>query len=199
MEIEWDPDKAAVNLRKHGVDFADAVGVFEDLYALQREDPDAQGEQRFIVVGMDFLGRVLTCVYTYRDTRIRLIMARRATARERAMNEHDRDMEMRDEYDFNEATRGAVIPPAPGKTRITIRLDNDILDWFRVQVHRQGGGNYQTLMNHALRQYIQSREGQPEDETVKATLAVVLRELRSAFIHEEQLRRVIREELQRAS
>jgi uncharacterized DUF497 family protein len=83
MEYEWDPDKAAASLRRHGVDFADAVGVFEDEYALRREDPDAQSEQRFVITGMDFLGRVLVVVYTYRGERIRPISARRATRRER--------------------------------------------------------------------------------------------------------------------
>jgi hypothetical protein len=83
MEYEWDPNKAAANLRRHGVDFADAVGVFEDAYALRREDPDARGEQRFVITGMDFLGRVVVVVYTYRGERIRPISARPATRRER--------------------------------------------------------------------------------------------------------------------
>jgi uncharacterized protein len=83
MDYEWDPDKAAANLRRHGVDFADAVGVFEDEYALRREDPDAQGEQRFVITGIDFLGRVVVVVYTYRGEYIRPISARRATRRER--------------------------------------------------------------------------------------------------------------------
>jgi uncharacterized protein len=83
MDYEWDPDKAAANLRQHGVDFADAVGVFEDEYALRREDPDAHGEQRFIITGIDFLGRVVVVVYTYRGECIRPISARRATRRER--------------------------------------------------------------------------------------------------------------------
>jgi uncharacterized protein len=90
MEIEWDPDKAAANLRKHGVDFRDVVGMFEDPYALTRDDPDARGEQRFVSVGMDFLGRVLTIVYTHRDVNIRLISARRATKRERETYERER-------------------------------------------------------------------------------------------------------------
>lgn len=83
MEYAWDPEKAAANLRRHGVDFADAVSVFEDEYALRREDPDAPGEQRFVITGMDFLGRVLVVVYTYRGQRTRLISARQATRRER--------------------------------------------------------------------------------------------------------------------
>jgi uncharacterized DUF497 family protein len=90
MDITWDPEKAATNLQKHGIDFADAVGVFEDLYALTREDPDAQGEQRLVSVGMDFLGRVLTIVYTHRGVRTRLISARPARKRERDAYERAR-------------------------------------------------------------------------------------------------------------
>jgi hypothetical protein len=81
---------AAANFRKHGVEFVDTVGVFEDSYALTREDPDAQGEQWFVSVGMDFLGRVLTVVYTHRGVSIRLISARRATRREREHYERER-------------------------------------------------------------------------------------------------------------
>lgn len=90
MDFSWDPEKAKANLRKHGVDFADAVGVFEDLKALSREDPQAIGEQRFVAVGMDFLGRVLTVVYAYRGNSLRLISARRATKKERAAYERER-------------------------------------------------------------------------------------------------------------
>ena len=66
---------------------------------------------------------------------------------------------MRKEYDFSKAHRGPVLPVTTGKTRITIRLDDDILDWFRTQVHAAGGGNYQTLINQALRGVVdQSQE-----------------------------------------
>ena len=54
---------------------------------------------------------------------------------------------MRREYDFSKGTRGAVLRVPPKKTRVTIRLDNDILDWFRRQVDEAGGRNYQTLIN----------------------------------------------------
>lgn len=77
----------------------------------------------------------------------------------------------KEEYDFSRARRGAVVPVLAGKTRITIRLDNDVLDWFRKQVHRAGGGNYQTLINQALREYIGQR-----DVTLEATLRRVVRE-----------------------
>jgi uncharacterized protein (DUF4415 family) len=83
---------------------------------------------------------------------------------------------MRKQYDFSKAKRGPVIPPPKGKTRITIRLDEDILAWFREQVHAEGGGNYQTLINDALRVFMQER---------KRPLETVLR-------------RVVREELRRA-
>jgi uncharacterized protein (DUF4415 family) len=76
---------------------------------------------------------------------------------------------MKKEYDFSQGERGAVEPTPPGKTRITIRIDNEVLDWFRGKVNEQGGGNYQTLMNQALREFI-DREG------LEATLRRVLRE-----------------------
>jgi uncharacterized protein (DUF4415 family) len=78
---------------------------------------------------------------------------------------------MKREFDFKAGKRGPVIPVPKGKTRITIRLDEDILDWFREQVDRAGGGNYQTLINDALRQHI-GRAHEP----LEATLRRVLRE-----------------------
>jgi uncharacterized protein (DUF4415 family) len=63
-------------------------------------------------------------------------------------------MSMKDEYDFTQAKRGAVNPPPPGKRRITIRLDDEVIEWFRQRVEIQGGGNYQTMINQALREYI---------------------------------------------
>ncbi len=69
---------------------------------------------------------------------------------------------MKKEYDFSKGKRGAVATPEPGKTRITIRLDNEILDWFRDKVNSQGGGNYQTLINLALKEYISQDQPLPE-------------------------------------
>ena len=54
------------------------------------------------------------------------------------------------DIDFSHATRGAVVKAEPGKTKISIRLDNTVLEYFRAQVHRAGGGNYQSLINEAL-------------------------------------------------
>ena len=63
---------------------------------------------------------------------------------------------MRKEYDFSQGKRGAIVPPSPRKTRITIRIDTKTLNWFRQQVHEAGGGNYQTLINDALKSHIAS-------------------------------------------
>lgn len=82
MNYEWDPKKAKSNYKKHGVKFADAVGVFEDENAITIQD-EYKNEERFITIGMDFLRRVLIVVYTFRDVMIRIISARKATAHER--------------------------------------------------------------------------------------------------------------------
>jgi uncharacterized protein (DUF4415 family) len=84
---------------------------------------------------------------------------------------------MRKEYDFSRGKRGAVVSVPKGKTRITIRLDEDVVAWFKGQVRRAGGGNYQSLINAALREYVRSA-GEPLEDT---------------------LRRVLREELTHAS
>ena len=78
---------------------------------------------------------------------------------------------MKKEYDFSKGKRGAVVTASTGKTRITIRIDDDILEWFKAQVHAAGGGNYQTLMNQALREYIGTKR-----EPLETTLRRVLRE-----------------------
>ena len=83
VDYQWDPDKARVNRKKHAVDFADAVGIFEDPLALTIEEPSSPEEPRWITLGTDFGGRLLVVVYTYRGEAIRLISARKATKRER--------------------------------------------------------------------------------------------------------------------
>jgi uncharacterized protein (DUF4415 family) len=82
---------------------------------------------------------------------------------------------MKQEYDFSKGKRGAVVPVPSGKTRVTIRLDDEVLDWFRDEVEKAGGGNYQSMINLALRDFIERRR-EPLEKT---------------------LRRVIREELRR--
>jgi len=168
VEFEWDERKADANLQKHGVDFADAALVLEDDLALTLRDPDALGEERWVTMGRDPHQRVLVMVYTWRGERIRLISAPNGNRRRAASI---RDRAMRKEYDFGQAKRGSVVPVPRGKTRITIRLDEDVVEWFKQQVHAAGGGNYQTLINTALREYIRKA-----DEPLEETLRRVIRE-----------------------
>jgi uncharacterized protein (DUF4415 family) len=78
---------------------------------------------------------------------------------------------MKKEYDFSKGKRGPVISPMPNKTRITIRLDNDIINWFKNEVHKAGGGNYQSMINEALRKYIDEAK-----EPIEVVLRCVIRE-----------------------
>ncbi len=87
VDLEWDPGKAKLNLRKHGIRFADAVAVLEDEFALTVRDPFSELEERWIALGNDAFDRLLLVVYAWRGERIRLISARRATARERQQYE----------------------------------------------------------------------------------------------------------------
>ena len=86
---------------------------------------------------------------------------------------------MKDHYDFSKGKRGPVLPLPPGKERITIRLDTDILDYFRDQMEQAGGGNYQTAINTVLREQVEGKKAAPQIEDI--------------------VRRVIREELRKAS
>ncbi len=78
---------------------------------------------------------------------------------------------MKEHYDFSQGKRGAISSPPPHKTRITIRLDSDVVSWFKEQVHLAGGGNYQSLINEALRRHIRDAR-----ESLEETLRRVLRE-----------------------
>jgi uncharacterized DUF497 family protein len=81
--VEWDPRKAKLNARKHGIQFADAVAVLEDERALTMADLSSTEEERWVTTGLDPLGRVIVVVYTWRGQNVRLISARSATPRER--------------------------------------------------------------------------------------------------------------------
>jgi hypothetical protein len=89
METEWDPDKAAASLEKHGVDFADAATALYDDHALTIRD-ESSGEERFVTIGVDALGRLLIVVFTLRGERVRIISARKATRRETRLYESGR-------------------------------------------------------------------------------------------------------------
>ncbi|MFZ0611604.1 MAG: BrnA antitoxin family protein [Desulfobacterales bacterium] len=83
---------------------------------------------------------------------------------------------MKAKYDFSEGKRGAVLPQSGNKVRITIRLDRDIVDWFRAKVEEQGGGNYQSMLNDALRNHMERQE-HPLEEVLRR---VVREELRAS-------------------
>jgi uncharacterized protein len=89
VEFEWDPSKAASNLRKHGVRFAEAATVLEDDTALMMVD-DTGDEERYVALGLSSLGRVLVVIYAIHGDQIRLISARQATRKERAEYETGR-------------------------------------------------------------------------------------------------------------
>ena len=78
---------------------------------------------------------------------------------------------MKANYDFSKARRGAVVPPSGNKTRITIRLDRDLVEWIKSKAEAQGGGNYQTMLNDALRAYTEH-----QDESLETLLRKVVRE-----------------------
>jgi hypothetical protein len=175
MQVEFDPEKAATNLKKHGVSLEEAVSCLLDPMALVREDENARGEMRFVLVGLSREAQLLTVCYTLREEEtIRLISARRVTGKEEGS--------MRKEYDFSGAKRAKDVPHLAklqaevtgGKTRITILIDDDLLVAFRARAEREGKG-YQTLINATLRAAIA-----PE----KAPVTV------------ESLRQILREELQ---
>jgi len=80
---------------------------------------------------------------------------------------------MKKNYDFSKARRGPVIRTPRGKTRITIRIDDDVLEWFRKLAHAAGGGSYQTMMNRALREHMEGQV-EPLEETLRRVLREVI-------------------------
>ena len=152
--------------------------VFEDDYAITiKDDESDSGEPRFVSVGMGVKGRVLVVVYCYRDSNIRIISARCGGAGTKAI----RGGPMKDKYDFSKGTRGRIAAAemeTRPKTRITIRLDEDLVDHFLKEAEASGGAvGYQTLINEALRQHVEGKAPKLE----------------------ETLRRIVREEMRRAS
>lgn len=87
MQIIWDPDKAEINFKKHRVRFSDAELVLYDPFAMTLEEQVREGEQRFVTVGTDAVGRIVVVVYSYRAGAIRLISAKKATPSQRKQYE----------------------------------------------------------------------------------------------------------------
>jgi uncharacterized protein len=88
MEFEWNPEKAAINLEKHDISFPEASTVFEDALSVTFPDPDHSiGEERYVIIGMSNLGRLLIVSHTDRESRIRIISARLANRQEKRFYE----------------------------------------------------------------------------------------------------------------
>jgi len=134
--------------------------------AAVRVDFQERGESLHFV-----LGPVYNCAYNDADELRMGSQQSQVQLKERCMKS-----KMKKEYNFSKGKRGAVVPAPKGKTRITIRIDDDILDWFRGEVEAAGGGNYQTLINQALREYLNQQQ-QPLEELLRR---VVREELHSA-------------------
>lgn len=88
MEFEWNPDKAAQNLEKHGVSFQEAATVFNDPLSMTFPDPDHSiGESRYVIIGLSRFGQLLVVAHTDRGEKVRIISARKATRQERRFYE----------------------------------------------------------------------------------------------------------------
>jgi len=107
VSFEWDEEKRRVNLRKHRVEFADAVSAFEDPNAITLSHDDTEAEDRFITLGSDLFGRLLVIAYTWRGDTIRLISARKATAESVNNTENDDATRIRF-YEGETRSRGSV-------------------------------------------------------------------------------------------
>lgn len=90
--FEWDEAKERSNQKKHGVSFEEAATIFGDRLAITKPDPDhSETEERFVSVGMGIDGRLIVVSHVFRDEKIRLISARKATPRERKDYAHGED------------------------------------------------------------------------------------------------------------
>jgi uncharacterized protein (DUF4415 family) len=153
--FELDRTKAVANVRKQGILLADAALVLEEERAITLHE-EAQNEQQ--TVGHHRNGRV----GAGSDRRLSL-----------PGRQYPDPQLMKQEFDFTRGKRRAVVPKPLGKTRVTIRLDDDVLDWFRDEVDQAGGGHDQTLIHTALRELIGRKR-----EPLESTLRRILREER---------------------
>ena len=193
MLYTWDEEKRKANRAKHGVDLADAAVIFEDFCLIREDVTEGYAEQRFLAIGRAG-GRMLMVVYTLPDEdTISIISARRADRPERRrylnmpsnlddpINYSDIPKQTAEEIrqfkpmqDVSPALYRKLQTAHMGKTMIMIRLDNEVLDWFRNHVIQVGGGqadggDYQALINDALREYMRGSD-------LKATLRQIIRE-----------------------
>lgn len=130
--FEWDDAKAARNFKKHRISFEKAMDVFDDPNSISIPDPKhSLTEDRYITIGTTFWNEMLVVSHTYRDERIRIISARRASKAERRrlmtdqINDRDRDDDLLPEYDFSKGTRGKFYQ-GRGALVIRVSIDPDV-------------------------------------------------------------------------
>ncbi len=125
MTFEWSPVKAIANIRRHGVEFEEATSAFADPLSLTSADPDhSASEQRWVLVGLSFKGRLLVVVHTDINDTVRLISARTATPALLS-----RGLTMRAEYDFSKGVRGKYTDRLTEGVKLVV-LDPDVAEAF---------------------------------------------------------------------
>jgi uncharacterized DUF497 family protein/uncharacterized protein (DUF4415 family) len=164
VKAVWDPAKATANLRKHGVRFADAEGALFDPEAITLEDVSPE-ERRFVTIGVDTIGRIVVVVYAFGATT--------CVSSPPGSPHEGKDNNMKKGYDFSKGRRGAVIRQRR-KTRITIHLDDDVLETFRERADTEGRG-YQTMINEALREHLNQSGDRVNEETIRRIVREELR------------------------
>ena len=148
IQFDWDVRKAAANLKKHKISFEEAKSAFYDERAKLIDDPaHSADEERFILLGLSHLLRVVVVCHCYRihGNIIRIISARKATTQE--LKAYQRWL-MRKEYDFSKARKNPYASQL--KRPITIRLDEDSVTYFKT-ISEEVGIPYQSLINLYLR------------------------------------------------
>jgi uncharacterized protein len=178
MKFEWDENKRRINLRKHGLDFANAHQAFNDDAFVIIDDREDYGEERYILLSL-MHERIVVIAYTVRGDTIRIASsqcAKPTKGREKVMpredleqikntveEEPDEDINYSDIPPLSEAQLSRmrplreVLPQAIPQVRITLRLDADTVQWFKEEVQQSTGETYQNLINEALRYYIERR------------------------------------------
>jgi len=160
VRFEWDESKSEANRRKHGITFEEACAVFGDPLHLSLLDRRfGYYEERWVTLGQTDAGGLVVVAHLYFDDAaeevIRIVSARRATMSERKEYESgfggEDGFELKEEYDFSRGVRGRFYQP--NKRTTTIRLDDDIVLYFKKKAGEQKVG-YQTLVNAALREYV---------------------------------------------
>lgn len=149
IRFEWNQNKNAMNKKKHNISFDEAETVFYDEEARIIDDPEhSEEEERFIILGFSKKANLLVVCHCYRasETVIRIISARRATKTETKQYQDDQEWgeSMREEYDFSQSQKNPYSKRL--KKQITINLDRDTVDYFKMQ-SEESGIPYQTLIN----------------------------------------------------